>query len=256
MSSNRSRPADAPVGETIAYAFPDSRTDTIAALVNAGRVTAFSAGEKILDQGDRGWLVLALSGHIGIRRTTIDGRQLISRIATRGELGTILPLAARPAAGDVFALTDCEVVMWWPSEVRARAANDAGFALAIMDHILASVETLVERIDGLLYQDAMTRVARVLYAHQDLFFSDPPVLSRTHLPALVGTSREMTSRVLRALEAKGLVARVGRDRLAIIDADSLETAVVGPSGLRPRDVRNKFLAVPRGRMTEFDDAER
>lgn len=256
MSSNRSRPADAPIGEIIADAFPDSRPDSIAALVHAGRVTTFTSGEKILDQGDRGWLVLVLSGHVGIRRTTIDGRQLIARIATRGELGTLLPLAARPTAGDLFALTASDVVMWWPSEARALAANDAGLAMAIVDHVLASVETLVERIDGLLYQDAITRVARVLYAHQDLFFGDPPILSRAHLPALVGTSREMTSRVLRVLETSGLVARVGRDRLALVDTAGLEKAVLGPSGIRPRDVRNKFLAVPRGRMPEFGDAER
>jgi CheY-like chemotaxis protein len=82
----------------------------------------------------------------------------------------------------------------------------------------------------------------VLYAHRDLFFCDPPVLTRTQLHALVGTSREMTSRVLRVLETRGVVARIGRDGLAILDPAALERAVVGPTGLRPRDVRNTFVA--------------
>jgi CRP-like cAMP-binding protein len=64
----------------------------------------------------------------------------------------------------------------------------------------------------------------VLDLHADLFFSEPPVLRRTHLPALVGTSREMTGRVMRALESRGVVARVGRDRLDLLDPAGLAAA--------------------------------
>jgi CheY-like chemotaxis protein len=244
------------VNEVIAEAFPESHADTLSALAESGRVMSFPAGETILHQGDEGRLVLVLHGHIGLRRTTIDGRQLITRIATRGEIGTVLPLAARPSAADLIALSACQIVMWLPSKARAFAAIDPGFAMAIIDHVLASTETIVERVDGLLYQDAITRVARVLYAHQDLFFSEPPVLTRAHLPALVGTSREMTGRVLRVLESRGMVARVGRDRLQMIDPERLEQAVVGPSGLRPRDMRNKSLTIPGTGTPEVGSGQR
>ena len=58
--------------------------------------------------------------------------------------------------------------------------------------------------------------------NRDLFFADPPVLSRSHLPALVGTSREMTGRVLRQLEREGMVARVGRNGLRLLRPDRLD----------------------------------
>jgi CRP-like cAMP-binding protein/CheY-like chemotaxis protein len=233
------------VTEVIADAFPDSEAQTLSALAASGRVASFAAGEIVVRQGDEARLVLVIDGHVGLRRTTIDGRQLISRIATRGELAMMLALAARPSVSDLIALSACRLVLWLPNKARTLAESDPGFAMAINDQLVASIETLVERADGLLYQDAITRVARVLYAHQDLFFIEPPVLTKAHLPALVGTSREMTSRVLRVLERRGIVARVGRDRLKIVDAESLERAAVGPSGVRPRDVRNKFAAAAK-----------
>lgn len=255
--SQTTSPVDAlDVNEVIAEAFPETHIETLSALAGSGRLTAFPAGETILNQGDEGRVVLVVSGYVGLRRTTIDGRQLTTRIASRGELATILPLAARPSAADLIALSACRVLMWLPSKARALAENDPGFAMAINDHVLASIETMVERVDGLVYQDAVTRVARVLYAHQDLFFSEPPVLTRAHLPALVGTSREMTSRVLRILETRGMVARVGRDRLAIIDAEALEQTVVEPSGVRPRDIRNKFTTARGKRTPGFGGAGR
>jgi CheY-like chemotaxis protein len=257
MAQTRPEPADAlDASEVIAQAFPESHIDTLSALAESGRILTCAAGQTIFNQGDEGLLVLVLDGYIGLRHTTIDGRQLITRIATRGEIGTVLPLAARPSSADVVALSDCRVVMWLPRKARAFAETDAGFAVAIIDHVLASTETMVERVDGLLYQDAVTRVARVLYAHQDLFFSEPPVLTRAHLPALVGTSREMTSRVLRVLESRQMIARVGRDRLQIIDPQRLEQAVVGPSGVRPRDVRNKVFAMPGKLMPDVAVAQR
>ena len=257
MSQTQLKPQNVlDVTEVIAEAFPDSHAQTLSALAASGRVAAFAAGELVVRQGDEARLVLVIEGHVGLRRTTIDGRQLISRIATRGELAMMLALAARPSVSDLIALSACRLVLWSPREARALAENDPGFAMAINDQLLASMETLVERADGLLYQDAITRVARVLYAHQDLFFSEPPVLTKAHLPAVVGTSREMTSRVLRLLERRGIVARVGRDRLRIVDAEALERAVVGSSGMRPRDVRNKFVATAGKRAPGIGGSQR
>ena len=77
-------------------------------------------------------------------------------------------------------------------------------------------------------EDAVERVARVLYRYRELFFAEPPVLTRTHLPMLVGTSREMSGRVIRTLEARGVVARTGRQGLALRDPGTLERLGQGP----------------------------
>jgi CRP-like cAMP-binding protein len=210
--------------EVLDEAFPHSRPDTRTILANGAGVRSFGVGETILRQGDESSLALVLNGHVAMRRTTIDGRQLIVRIVSRGQLAAILPLSARPAGADSVALTAGPVARWRGADVRSLANEDPGLAIDLIDHTLAIFEDVVSRFDGLLHHDALRRVARVLHLHADLFFTERPVLTRAHLPMLVGTSREMTGRVLRALEAKRLVARVGRDRLRLLDPVGLAEA--------------------------------
>jgi CRP/FNR family transcriptional regulator len=216
--------------DVIGEAFPNSATETREALVGAAGVRVFRAGRSILEQGDETSLALILDGHVALRRTTVDGRQLIMRIVGRGEIVSILPLASRPASADAVALTPSPAAVWRGSEVRTLATTDPGFAVDILDQVLATFEDVVGRLDGLLYQNALRRVARVLLQHSDLFFAERPVLTRAHLPILVGTSREMTGRVLRVLEAQGLVSRVGRTRLRLLDPAGLAAVAAGSDG--------------------------
>jgi CRP-like cAMP-binding protein len=88
-----------------------------------------------------------------------------------------------------------------------------------------SLHQTVELIEGFLHQDARRRVLRILAQYRRLFFCGPPVLNRSHLPELVGTSREMTGRVLRGLERDGTLVRVGRTGLKLLRPDRLDDAV-------------------------------
>ncbi len=83
---------------------------------------------------------------------------------------------------------------------------------------------ITERLDEFVHQSSRQRVVRVLARYGDLFFGQPAVLSRSHLPSLVGTSREMTSRVIRQLEREGMVARVGRNGLQLLAPERLHDA--------------------------------
>jgi CRP-like cAMP-binding protein len=102
--------------------------------------------------------------------------------------------------------------------------SDPGLALAAIDSMAWSLHQAVERIEGFLHQDARLRVLRVLARHRELFFGEPTVLTRAHLPGLVGTSREMTGKVLRQLEREGTIARVGRAGLKLLRPDQLEVS--------------------------------
>jgi CRP-like cAMP-binding protein len=114
------------------------------------------------------------------------------------------------------------VAQWPGHEVRALVADDPALALMAIDSMAESLHQTVERIEGFLHQDARRRVLRILARHEPLFFREPPVLTRAHLPGLVGTSREMTGRVLRQLEREGIVKRIGRSGLRLRRPDQLE----------------------------------
>lgn len=205
----------------LAEVFPNSRPDSRQALAATASVRTFETGQPILHQGDETSLALILGGQVAFRRTTVDGRQLITLIVSRGTLAAFLPLASRPTSVDVLPLTPAPAALWQSARIRSLATTDPGLAIDILDHVLATFEEIIDRLDAFQYQNAHRRVARVLNVHTDLFFSEPAVLTRTHLPSLVGTSREMTGRVLRALESQGLVARVGRSRLRLLDPAGL-----------------------------------
>jgi CRP-like cAMP-binding protein len=161
-----------------------------------------------------------------------------------------MPIAGRPSTADAVALSPSRVALWSAKDVSALAAGDAGFAIDLLQHVLFAFEEVVERMDGLLYQNALRRVARVLDQHADILFSDEAGVTRAYLPALVGTSREMTGRVLRQLESDGLVERIGRDRLRLLDASGLALTAGAPPSPRGSHPRNKFLVGPRRAMQE------
>jgi CRP/FNR family cyclic AMP-dependent transcriptional regulator len=202
---------------------PACRPETLTTLVETARLRTLHVGDSIYRQGEPVPLTLIVHGYGAARRTTASGHEIVSGVAPAGELFGWSGLAAAPSSVELLALTACDVAQWPGQQIRALAADDPAIAFAAIDSMAASLHQTVERIEGFLHQDARGRVLRVLARHRELFFGNPAVLSRTHLPGLVGTSREMTGRVLRQLEREGTVERFGRTGLRLLRPDQLET---------------------------------
>lgn len=203
-------------------ALPGCRDDTIDRLVETVQVRSVRPGDHLYRQGEPVPLTLILKGYGAARRTTATGKELVSGVAPAGVLFGWSGLAAVPSSIELVALTDCEIAQWRGPEIRKLALADPALAGAAIDSMAWSLHQTIERIEGFLHQDARLRVLRVLAQHQGLFFGEPAVLSRAHLPGLVGTSREMTGRVLRQLEHEGTILRVGRAGLKLLRPDRLE----------------------------------
>ena len=203
-------------------ALPGCRPETIDRLIHTVRIRTVQPGLQVYRQGDPVPLTIILAGYGAARRTTVNGKELLSGVAPAGVLFGWSGLASVPSSVEIVALTECEVGQWQGTEIRALAATDPALALAAIDSMAWSLHQTVERIEGFLHQDARLRVVRILAQHRALFFGEPPVLTRTHLPGLVGTTREMTGKVLRQLEREGTVARVGRAGLTLLRPDQLE----------------------------------
>lgn len=214
-------PERTPLHDLLTQALPDARPETVERLVRTVRTRSVRPGEQIYRQGDPVPITIMLDGYGAARRTTVDGKLLVSGIAQAGVLFGWSGLASVPSSVELVALTDCKVGQWPGAEVRALATADPGLALAAINSMAWSLHQTVERIEGFLHQDARLRVLRILARYGDLFFGEAPVLTRAHLPGLVGTSREMTSHVLRQLEREGTVERVGRVGLRLLRLEQL-----------------------------------
>lgn len=217
-------PAWGPLRELLDRALPGCQAGTIRRLLETVRIRTVQPNEQIYRQGEPVPLTIILEGYGAARRTTVNGRELVSGVAPAGVLFGWSGLASVPSSVELVALTDCRVGQWPGTEVRTLAFADPGLALAAIDSMAWSLHQTVERIEGFIHQDARLRVVRILAKHRDLFFSEKPVLTRTHLPGLVGTSREMTGQVLRQLEREGTIVRVGRAGLVLLRPDQLDPA--------------------------------
>ena len=207
----------------VAASLPGSHPRTVKFLTERARVQQTRVDDLIFRQGDEIPLTLMVRGHGAFRRTTVDGQQLVVGVAYPGEMFGVTSVSATISSVDLFTLTDGVVATWRGRDFRQAAENDSGLALNVIDRMAMFLNLLTEKLDGFLHQDARRRVIRVLARYRDLFFADPPVLTRTHLPGLVGTSREMTGRVLRGLEREGVVTRVGRAGLKLLDSQQLDS---------------------------------
>jgi CRP-like cAMP-binding protein len=213
----------------IEQALPGSRRETSQFLAETAHVRTVRKDERIFRQGEPIPLTLLLRGYGAFRRTTVEGQQVTVGIANPGELFGFSSIASAHSSVDLVALTDCEVALWRGPEVRQLVTADSGFALAIIETMAVFLNIITEKVDGFLHQNARRRVVRVLARHRDLFFANPAILSRSHLPSLVGTSREMTGRVLRELEREGTLARDGRRGLKLLRPDRLDADAARPS---------------------------
>jgi len=208
--------------EVLRRGLADCRPETISALAETARLRTVHAEEAIYRQGEPAPLTLILRGFGAFRRTTVNGQHLSSGIGRAGDLFGFSSMASVASSVELVALTDCHVAQWPGAEIRALAGEDPGLGINAVDAMAAALHAMVERVEGFLHQDARGRVIRILARHRDLFFADPAILTRAHLPSLVGTSREMTGRVLRQLEREGTIERVGQTGLRLLRPDQLE----------------------------------
>ena len=224
-STEQGLPDETEVANLLARSLPGARPETRAFLVGTARVRAFEPDDLIWRQGETTPLTQIVRGYGAFRRTTVDGGQHIVSLSAPGALFGFSSIASVETPTDLVALTKVRAVLWPGHEIRPLAAGDPGLALDVIDRMAQFLLQANERVDGLVYQDTRRRVLRVLTSYGDLFFGQPAVLSRAHLPSLVGTTREMTGRVIRALESEGVVARVGRRGLALLSAEGLQRAL-------------------------------
>lgn len=202
-------------------AFSEAGEEVRAAVAVHARVVRLQAAEFHFHQGDPQSVAVVARGIVGLQRELPDGREIIARVVRPGSVFGLPGLIHVDALVGAVALSDAIVVDVPVARFRPLLLLDAGLATGALQKALAAIIDLTERIDTLVYQNAETRVARVLHRFQDLWFDDPPTLLRRHLPMMVGTSREMAGRALRRLEERGVVVRAGAG-LQLGDAAALE----------------------------------
>ena len=222
-------------------AMSDAQLDAV--LARATARTA-EAGDTVIRRGDAGpGLILVLHGRLRVGVVSVDGREITLRVLGAGEvIGEMSLLDGEPASADVQALESVSLLLVPSAAMLALMRQDFELCLAMMAVLCQRLRHANETAEDLALHGLPARIGRVLGRLARDFGSATAdgillgvALPQRELAQLVGASREKVNRELRALEARGILAR-RQGRLVILRPDLLATAGRrrGTAGREPR----------------------
>lgn len=225
--------AVAPYSASVAGTFLDNLNEDDRRLVGARMAVRRTArGEYLFHAGDRGdTLHVVVTGHVAIRSSTPDGDEATVTVhgpgSFFGELALLTPSAGRSAGA--LALDDVETMVMRANDFHELIATNPAIQRFLVDALADRVRTLTEQVMTALYVPADRRVVLRLAELADMYDAgrEPIVIEirQDDLASMAGTSRATANRVLRGLDADGLVS-LRRGRLVVHHRDRL-SALLG-----------------------------
>ncbi len=200
-------------------------------LLALGTRRTYEPGEVIVLQGaPSAGLFVAQEGLVKISTLSPGGREQVLRYASAGSsFNEVAALDGGPNPATATA-QDRSDVLRVPTEAFAAVfAETPGLAEAMVHALAGRLRHLVELVEDLSFRHVSERVARILLqsvtphagvgAGADLTRH----VTQRELAEMAGTSREVVSRALKALETRGAIA-IDHGEITLIDASKLDAA--------------------------------
>lgn len=183
----------------------------------------FKRGETLVQQGQRSEeLFIILTGRARVLASGGGGREVILASIRAGEhIGEMSLIDGSVHSATVTAEVQTDVLVLGREDFMRCLPERDTMAFAMLHSLVRRLRTADRRIETLALLDVHGRVARVL---QELSHRDeqgrqiiPNKISRQDLAKTVGASREMVSRVMKELEAKGYIQTLETGALILKD---------------------------------------
>ena len=188
-------------------------------------VCDYPRGAAVIRRGDCGEaLYIILRGRVKIFVTEQDGKEtLLGFEEAGGFFGEVAAVDHGPRSASVVTTTRARLLLLKHSDFRECIARRPQIALALMNGMTRRIRYLTQSLHDLRTRDVRHRLLAVLdrlacAAGGDRVVEPRP--SHQSLADMVGASREMVGRVLRALVAEGCVRIEGRRLLLTADRKS------------------------------------
>jgi CRP/FNR family cyclic AMP-dependent transcriptional regulator len=182
------------------------------------------APQQVIASPDNARAGTIVEGYAGARTSDGEGHEFLLTVMRRGQVFAAPFRGEADGPGiDLIGLTGGVVATLPPEVVEQAVETDHNLALRLLDWRGSVIRRLLSRLEEVQFTPASERLAVVLLAYAPLFASRPPLLTRSTLAGLIGTSREMLGSVIRDLEAAGIVTRSGR-ALIVLDEPRLRDA--------------------------------
>jgi CRP/FNR family transcriptional regulator, cyclic AMP receptor protein len=196
--------------------------EEIALLASMRRVARGTPVLRVGDEMDNVYFVL--NGSMKVQICDDDGREVIFTIlgqgAIFGEMGMFD--TSRRSASVIAAMTS-ELVFFSQKDFLRIMQTHFDVCLRIMSNLAQRLRDADRKIESLALMDVYGRVARLLLDMAESVDGEKIIrkkISKQDIAKMIGASREMVSRVMKDLVARGLVEELGAGQLRL--QESLE----------------------------------
>lgn len=174
-------------------------------------------------------LFILKRGRIRIFRISPEGRALTTAIITPGTIfGEMVLLGQSMHDNYAEAMDEAVVCVMSRADVNKYLLSDPRISMRITEILGQRLREMEQRLSDSVFKTVPQRIAGTLYAVAEVqraygVGSPIPVVSLTHeqIAALVGTSRETTTKVLGEFAESGLI-KLGRGRITLLDRQRIK----------------------------------
>ena len=192
--------------------------DTAMESITRDKVTQYyTAGQVIFNEGSRpNGLYCVHAGKIKLTKAGGDGKEQIIRLVKPGDvLGHRALVAGAPHATSAVALSDCTVCLISRRAFGQQLSANPLFSSALLQMLATALGDTAERMLHLAYKPVRERLAEALLLLRNTYhLADDAApftiaISREDLGALMGTTKETTTRMLTEFKQEGLLSTRG-----------------------------------------------
>jgi CRP/FNR family cyclic AMP-dependent transcriptional regulator len=179
----------------------------------------FVAKTPVVNAGDASnSLFLVIAGSVAVIVEDEDGNEIVVAYLNRGEFFGEMGLFTDDPTRSAWVRTraECQLAEISYARFRELAHNDPDLLFALAGQVVARLKRTTRKVSDLAFLDVTGRIARTLLdlCQQPDAMTHPDGMqiriSRQEIGRIVGCSREMAGRVLKALEEQGLVGASGK----------------------------------------------
>lgn len=195
-------------------------------IADVGHQHQYQAGANIFTEGEAcAGFHIVTGGMVRIYRISPEGRMhtlsLLRPVATFNEVAAV---DGAPNPYNAVAVTAGSVMVIGHEALVGLLAQDPVFMANTLQWMARVNREYIERLEDMTFRSIPSRLAK-LFLHEttyaDQIAEAPSRLSQEEIAAILGTTREVVGRALRALMNAGLLRRRGR-QVFIVDRDGLE----------------------------------
>lgn len=170
----------------------------------------FRRGELVVEQGKKSnALFILLTGRARVLTADARGREVILAVLQPGDyVGEMSLIDHEPHSATVRAEVQTDMLILGRAEFARCLPEASSLSYAIMRGLVHRLRAADRQIESLALLDVYGRVARSLLEMAEIDGGRRIIrskVSRQDLAKIVGASREMVSRVMKDLEARGMV---------------------------------------------------